>query len=49
MEENSKVIINKRYPDHTKALTKSGLDMNIFPDLKELWENANEGEKKKKT
>ena len=32
------MIINERYPDHEKTLDKAGLNMNIFPNLKELWE-----------
>ena len=40
--------INERYPSYTMELAKAGLNMKIFPDLKELWENADEWEKKEK-
>ena len=40
--------IDRLYLIHTMELAKMGLNMNIFPTLKELWENADEREKKKK-
>ena len=42
-DENS-----KRYLDHANALTRAGLGMKNFLTLKELWDNADEREKKKK-
>ena len=47
--DNYKISINEQYPIHTVELTKSGINMNIFLTLKELWENADKREKKKKT
>ena len=40
--------IKERYPDHDNALTRAGIGMKNFPTLKELWDNADEREKKKK-
>ena len=42
------MIIDERLPGHTKVISKEGLNMNTFPTLKELWENADDQEKKKK-
>ena len=47
-EDKSKMSIDRLYLIHTMELAKMGLNMNIFPTLKELWENADEREKKKK-
>ena len=40
--------IKETYPDHTNSLAIEGLIMNIFPTLKELWENVDERDKNKK-
>ena len=47
-EENAKMSIKERYPDHANSLARAGIGMKNFPTLKELWENADEREKKKK-
>ena len=39
--------IKERYPDHANSLVSVGIGMKNFPNLKELWENADEREKKK--
>ena len=41
IEENSKMSIKERYPDHANALARAGLGMKNFTNLKELWDNAN--------
>ena len=38
---------NEHYPEHVKELDRVGLGMQLFPTLKELWENADEWEEKK--
>ena len=40
--DNSKMSINKSYPGNNRVLAKVRLNMKIFPNLKELWENADE-------
>ena len=40
--------IKERYPDHANSLARAGIGTKNFPTLKELWENADEREKKKK-
>ena len=47
-EKNAKMTIKERYFEHANALSRAGLDMKNSPTLKELWENADEREKKKK-
>ena len=37
MNKNSQMRIYERYKLYDKALTKSGLDPKIFPNLKEIW------------
>ena len=46
-EENAKMSIKERYPDHANSLPRTGLVMKNFLSLKELWENADKREKKK--
>ena len=41
-EENAKMSIKERYPDHANALARAGIGMKNFPTLKELWDNADE-------
>ena len=40
--------INKSYPGNNRVLAKVRLNMKIFPTLKELWENEDEREKRKR-
>ena len=40
--------IKESYPDHANALARAGLGMKNFPTLKELWDNADDQENKKK-
>ena len=40
--------INECYPDHANALARAGLSMKNFPTLTELWDNADQQDKKKK-
>ena len=47
-EDNSEMRINERYHDHSISLTKSEVSMKMFPTLKELWENTDQKEKKRK-
>ena len=47
-EENAKISLKKNYPDHANALARAGLGLKNFPTLKELWDNVDEREKKKK-
>ena len=47
-EDNSKMSIKDRYPDHANALARAGLGMINVPTLEELWENADEREKREK-
>ena len=47
-EKNAKMTIKKRYFEHSNALSRAGLGTKKSPTLKELWENANELQKKKK-
>ena len=47
-EKNAKMSIKERYFEQANALSRAGLGMKNFPTLKELWENADEREKKKK-
>ena len=39
--------IKERYPEHSNTLAISGIGMKNFPTLKELWDNADDREKKK--
>ena len=39
-EENAKMSIKERCPDHDNSLARVGIGMKNFPTLKELWENA---------
>ena len=47
-EKNAKMSIEERYFEHANALSSTGLGMRISPTLKELWENADERQTKKK-
>ena len=47
-EDNCEMRINERYHDHAITLTKSEVSMKMFPTLKELWENTDQKEKKRK-
>ena len=47
-DENDKMNIKERYPDHANALARAGLGMKKIPTLKELWDNVEERDKKKK-
>ena len=47
-EENSNIIMNELYPYHNDSLAIVGINKNIFPTLKELWDNADKWEKNKK-
>ena len=48
IEEKAKISLKKNYPDHSNALARAGLGLKNFPTLKELWDNVDEREKKKK-
>ena len=39
--------IKERYHDHANALARAGLGIKNFTTLKELWDNADDQEKKK--
>ena len=47
-KENAKTSINEQYPGQNNTQARAGLGMKNFPTLKELWDNADEREKKKK-
>ena len=46
-EENANMSKKERCPDRANALARAGLGMKNFTTLKELWDNADEREKKK--
>ena len=46
-KENAKTSINEQYPGQNNTQARAGLGMKNFPTLKELWDNADEREKKK--
>ena len=44
MEDNAKMSINERYPGHTRALAKAGLNMN-FSNFEVIVDKADNMEK----
>ena len=45
--ENAKISTMECYPDHANALDRAGIGIKNFPTLKELWDNADQWDKKK--